>query len=175
MNPTMAPKTAAPLSTFSRWAYRLACAAFFFTILYVTVPRALADAREQELYRLYPEVRARGTGRNVHGVCTSDADCGAGSNNNTLCKTLTINYANGSAPYVTRRCQAQFCPSPFPNFVLNGNPRESVESIATRMRARGNATSVTFNVPSPAVNDWDPRRAACIAQERDTAAPCTVP
>lgn len=132
--------------------------------------------RAASMRAIYPMFDRYGSGGcNLHKACNVDADCatpcGRGSNgfgNNELrCKELTFTYRDAQVtPFVTKRCEAMHCPSPFDRFMLNGNSGRSPEQIKQILEAGGAAMRIQFTYPSPAVLPWDPCSTACIEQER---------
>ncbi|HSD12743.1 MAG TPA: hypothetical protein VLC10_04240 [Patescibacteria group bacterium] len=175
--------------TLYRWAFRLACSVVFFVIFLYATPPLYAVVNIAELTAA---MRTRGWDRGltygdggrslVHHTCNTDADCGGaggGGGNTLICKTLTITYGAGGGPgaasapsYTTKRCEATHCPSPFSNYMANGNPNMPVEQMADILLHRGADTAVTIPVPSPAVNPWDPNYSRCKTMEAETAAGC---
>ncbi|HTK04793.1 MAG TPA: hypothetical protein VL500_04360 [Candidatus Eisenbacteria bacterium] len=169
-----------------RWPIRLAYASAFFTLFLYATPAIYAAVTEAQLTaamrsRGWDRGLVYGDGGAVHRICNTDADCPQTGNNPMKCKTLTITYGSGSGPgratappYVTKRCEASHCPSPFSMFLANGNPTRSVDDLADILQRRGAESAITIPVPSPAVNPWDPNYTRCKQMEATTSAGCVL-
>ncbi len=154
-----------------------------FIILVRAVPELYAASRDAELKKVYPNAYGHGDGnpKKLHSACTNDDECGGEFKgdgkfgpNSFICKTFTVSYKNGSKPWVGGRCEGIYCPG-FSGIMLNANEDVSIEDIAKTLQEAGPSKNVSLNMPSPAVNPWDPRQAKCVKEEADTAKPCTVP